>query len=920
MLLAAWLSYHRKEVSLKGNATIAPAGRRAADLVTVEVKSLKDWAETNILEKPDEFVKRWIITGNAKLIRRRRVLPPSQPQSSINYSQAEQYLVEIQNYLEAGEPDPTEVSAVTKSRDQVYVGVTQVKEWFRPVEAAEELTEATPLESLLEVYSKLPLDFPTPVSREDIISVQPTQQQRDRQALALQSVGEKIEQSVEAQSERSETLTTDEACGAYKGEIQRLLAQITQVASLPPHLTDALNYSLQAADRRLLELKEAAKVGECLSRIQSRYKSLGNSPREEDYLSTRAAIEALAQTTPAVKQDEAYEQISQELDQRLNDLTQQVEIWEEQSLGLDSPDQIQELMGEVRDRRYRFTKDESVQKITRLLEYLKRELSSGQTKDEAVKNIKATLSNANRKLERIRDVAATKLSEAFQSYQELVGITLPSVDPSIALEAYQQELEGFKVKGRSALISEGFAKIYSLELKRLEDYTRLKTLLQQRLDFIAAHGSFEDVKAALEQALQNLESRHTELQEKQQEQQKKSQDEQIIRFIRSKYKLPKTNTIQFLEGGIQEIKSYQYRLHESEPSTSEIEQIVGTLQDKIANHSRSLEALRDRLFQTNTLRELDQVQTEHARLEFVFKDSSEHVAYQSLQQQFQQLRNDLEKLQALETLSQRSYSIASCHEALATIHSEQSTLHHLDRFQQKLVELEGNLRHKVQTYTQELDDFEHRSKHLTTAKEAQKLHEELLKQAVRYAQSESNDRYETISTNIRLLIELFQISEVESTRTLEACQSQLEKLVQWKEKSDALVPFLQERFDSIRESTEQSEARLLQRQQSDAERWLKTLENQTEELQHLTDEAEKIKLANKLLHKIQREQAQHLEKLNAVHQDSLKDIERQCEAEIAKDCENQIKILFERIPRPRRVGFYRELEALLSDPTEEFDG
>jgi len=200
------------------------------------------------------------------------------------------------------------------------------------------------------------------------------------------------------------------------------------------------------------------------------------------------------------------------------------------------------------------------------------------------------------------------------------------------------------------------------------------------------------------------------------------------------------------------------------------------------------------------------------------------------------------------------------------------------------------------------------------------LHEELLKQAVRYAQSESNDRYETISTNIRLLIELFQISEVESTRTLEACQSQLEKLVQWKEKSDALVPFLQERFDSIRESTEQSEARLLQRQQSDAERWLKTLENQTEELQHLTDEAEKIKLANKLLHKIQREQAQHLEKLNAVHQDSLKDIERQCEAEIAKDCENQIKILFERIPRPRRVGFYRELEALLSDPTEEFDG
>ena len=330
--------------------------------------------------------------------------------------------------------------------------------------------------------------------------------------------------------------------------------------------------------------------------------------------------------------------------------------------------------------------------------------------------------------------------------------------------------------------------------------------------------------------------------------------------------------------------------------------------------------MRDRLTFSVTFKDLEQIQTEHIRLEFIFKDSSQYSVYQSLQQQFQHLKDDLEKLQALENHSQQAASIANCHQALTALNSEQSTLHYPERFQQKLTQLESNLQHKIQTYTQELDDFEHRSKHLTAAKEAQKIREDLLKQSARYGESESSDRYETISTNIRLLIELFQISEVESTKTLEACQSQLEKLVQWKEKSDALVPFLQERFDSIREATEQSEARLLQRQQSDAERWLKTLENQTEELQHLTDEAEKIRLANKLLHKIEREQAQHIEKLNAVHQESLKAIEHQCETEIAKDCENQIKILFERIPRPRRVVFYRELEVLLSDPTEEFNG
>ncbi|XHX78439.1 MAG: hypothetical protein RBJ76_29155 [Stenomitos frigidus ULC029] len=920
MLLAGWLSYHRKEVALKGEATIPPANRRGTASITVETKSLKDWSETNILEKPDEFVKKWIVIGNAKLIRRKKVSPPVHPQSPISYNQAQQYLLAVAAYLEAGEPDPTEIGSVTKTRDQVYAGVTQINEWFQPVEAAEGLADAAPLNLLLEIYPKLLLAPPALILRDNIISVQPTSHQRDRQTQALQAASEKIEQLVDAQSERSEALSTEEDCGAYKSEIQRLLTQISPVASLPPHLAETLQYSLQIADRRLLEIRETAKVRECLSRIESCHKSLGDAPTQQNYRSAREKIDALAQITPAVKQDDTYDQILLDLTQAHDALTQQVEIWEERSTGLVSPEQIHELKGEINGRRYRFTEESSTQKINKLLEYLDRELSRGRNKNEAVEAIKATLSNANRKLERIRDVAANRVADAFQSYQELIETSLPTADSSIEIDKYQQELEGFKAKGRSALISEGFAKIYSHELKRLEDYARLKALLQQRLDFIAAHENFEDVRVDIEQAIHNLETRHAELQEKQQEQQRKLEDERIIRFIRSKYKLPKTDTIQFLEDGVKEIQSCQSRLYEAELVAPEIEQIVKTLQEKIANHTRSLEELRDRLSSSVTLKDLEQVKDEHIRLDFTFKDSSEYLTYQSLQQQFEQLREDLEKLQTLESRSQQTASIASCHETLAIIHNEESTLHHRNRFQQKLAELEGSLQHKIQTYTQELDDFEHRSKHLTTAKEAQKLHEELLRQSARYAQSESSDRYETISTNIRLLIELFQISEVESIRTLEACQSQLEKLVQWKESADGLAPFLQERFDSIHETTKQAEARLLQRQQGDAEKWLKILENQATELQSLTDETEKSKLANKLLHKLQREQSQHIEKLSVAQQDFLKEVERQCEAEIAKDRENQIKLLFQQLSRSQRISLHHQLEVYLSDPTEEFNG
>jgi hypothetical protein len=525
---------------------------------------------------------------------------------------------------------------------------------LQPVEVTEALPSTAPLELLLELHPKLLSAPPALVLRDDFIAVHPTSQQRDRQAQARQVVAEKIEQVVDTQSERSEALFTEEACSDYKSEIKRFIDQMRQVASLPPHFIETLQYALQTADRRLLELREAAKVRECLSQIQNHYKALGNSPTQQDYLSTREAIEAIAQATPSVKQDEAYEQILQNLTQAYDALTQQVEIWEEQAAGLVSSEQFHALMGEINGRRFRFTEESSNQKITNLLERLKEGANSGRNKDEAVRAIKTTLSNANRKLERIRDVAANKLPEAFQSYQELIETSLPSVDSTIALGEYQQELEGFKAKGRSVLVAEGFAKVYSLELKRLEDYTRLRNLLQQRLDFIELHEDFADVKTSLEQALQNLEIRYVELQEQEKERQRKLQDEQIIRFIRSRYKLPKTNTVQFLEDGIKEINSYQARIYETQLFTSEIEQITHALQDKIANHKKSLEGLRDRLACADTLKDLERIQTEHIRLEFVFKDSSEYSAYQALQQQLQQLKDDLEKLQTLEIGCQQS--------------------------------------------------------------------------------------------------------------------------------------------------------------------------------------------------------------------------------------------------------------------------
>ena len=147
----------------------------------------------------------------------------------------------------------------------------------------------------------------------------------------------------------------------------------------------------------------------------------------------------------------------------------------------------------------------------------------------------------------------------------------------------------------------------------------------------------------------------------------------------------------------------------------------------------------------------------------------------------------------------------------------------------------------------------------------------------------------------------------------------MERLTLWKENIDVLDPLLQERFDSILEASEQAEERLLKRQQGDAEKWLKTLENQVLEMQNLATEEEKSHLANKLLNKLQQGD-RYIEKLSAEHQNSLNNIQKQCDVEIQKNREHQIKILFQQLPRSQRVNVYHQLGEYLLDTTEEFNG
>ncbi|MEM1392938.1 MAG: hypothetical protein AAGG00_06500 [Cyanobacteria bacterium P01_H01_bin.150] len=917
ILLAAWLAYHRKEVSLEGKEKLS---KKKQELVPVKIQSLQNWANTDILQKPAVFVSDWVVKGKSKLIRRQKLEMPTLPASQVDYDQAQQYFEAVTEFLESNEADPQEVAEVTKNKEQVSTAVEQVDNWLQPVVEAEAITGEVALEVLVQIYPRLMERLPAIDLRPDVISVQPTQQQRDRQTQALQNISNKIATFVESADKRSELLLTHEDCNAYKVEIQGFIEQINPITSLSPHLNDLikiLENAIRAAEQKLTEIREQSRLKECLSRIQSLSKSLNDYSTQQDYVSTRAEIETLARSI-ADGTPEAIEiqQILQNIDQCNQELSQQIGIWEERFAGVTSPNHILELIKEINSQSRRFTDETSKQRISALQQHLDNELLTIQTRDDAEKLVRSELLTVQQKLQRIRDLPLNKLDKAFQVYQELINTSLPSTENAVTLQKHQNELDEFKTKGR-IVIGEKFALLYNKNISRLEDCDPLQEQLQISQKILADVEDFADIKANIERALENLEAQRQELRLQSEQREKQTEDKEIMQDVHKYKSVNKLNTIYLCEEAISEIESLKNRLNEPEKYIAEIEQISKLIQEKITAYQQNLSDINNCLKTVDNLAELSSISTKYAKLELVFKDSTDYSKYKQLQPTIQFLNNDLEQIQNLETRYQQCNDISSCNNVLETINNQQSTIHEVERFRGRISKLEDNLRDKIQDYTSELQEIGYNLEHITTVRDAQKLQENLLKKSLLYLNSEAEEQYEVIKSELILLIELLQIVESEKLNTLQSCQTEFNKLQNWENAVADLTPNLQHRIESRYAEIEQQKAKILEEEKAEAQEWLKDLENQAANIYQLFDDTKKLEAANNLLEEIQIKKSQYTKLLSSQEVQSLEYIELRCVEEQEKHKANQILVLFRQLPRLQRQDLYERLAQYLSEETED---
>lgn len=429
MLFAGWLAYHRPEVFLKGGFGIPD---KDSYQVSVRTEPIKTWTTTNILNKPKDFIHKWVLNRAKPQLIPRKPLPCPEVPDSVDYDRAQQFIQEIDNFLSAA-PAPANVNEITNTRQCLTTGVERIEQLFEPVSRAENLLGAKILTKAnieRSVQICFQLQQPLPVIAEGDLSISPTEQQQRQRIQVLQAVIEGIGQVVEAESERYQSLRTEADCGAYKADIQRMIHQITQ-ADLPPRFLNTLQDSLRAADSALAEIVEQNKVENCLSQINRLYTTLSELATQHEYVRIQTEIEKLVESVPTAGETDTYRNIIQALEEKQDALIRQVANWESQFSSGMLREQAVQLSQSINRQLNRFTDENSQQILHALLKrleniILERESKEQQEKQQriqkeqksAAKSWLDNLENQDTRLEQFTD-QDKKLEAASQLLKEI---------------------------------------------------------------------------------------------------------------------------------------------------------------------------------------------------------------------------------------------------------------------------------------------------------------------------------------------------------------------------------------------------------------------------------------------------------------------------------------------------------------------
>jgi len=905
LLFAAWLAYHRSEIELSGGFGI-PRNKRES--VAVKSAPLHEWSTTNILEKVKDFIQEWVIQGRSKVIRR-KPLDIKIPDSA-TYDEAQSLINEIQSHSQLGVLEPAKLRKLEQDKRKLQEAVDAIERWLKPSQEVSKLLEQNaPLEALSKYYA--PLEASPPLSmKEGTVNVRATETQRAFWTETKQSLRERLEALVEAIAATAQSFETVDDGYRCQAEIEQKLQTLTNIPELPSRFAESLRASGQAVEQRIVALKEGEKVRDRLDQIQKLYSTLGINASQNQYQTVLAQIYELAAQMPAVQEHEDYQRITDDINQKQDDLIQRISQWEDRfSPSITRPEALQ-LSEEINRELNRFDDEESRQQLNDLNTRIKNfilELDSAEVEESS---LQAVVKQAQQKVKSV--VSLKNLIDTMQAYDDLSQVTLPHASKSRNLEQYRQQIEQAQLEGRQA-IEQKFEKLFlecDRELKRTEDYQQLRSYIQRAQKLIADHGEFVTLQQRLQSSEQVLEDKHTNLK-------KRLEDQVVLREIQQ-FKTSAGNTVLRCEQIVLEIESLRNRLNFPEQHQDTINRLISAFQGKRAEYTLQLDDLSKELQSVETLAQLQNLTNNLSKLEFVFKDSSESPRHEALQGSVQTLHEDLERIIALEMRYREVTSITTCDDVLEATGNEQITLHDLDRFRPRLLKLEEALQQHRQGYIQELTQLQTALENVSTSSQARKLQSQVASKAGQYKGSQYEETYHRLSSDLEQLNQLLAIADTQKTTSVEACQAEIDRLDDWKTTQETISPLVEQRLQTLKQSLLQTQQAIQTRQRNAAQQWLADLRAAMNQIIQIPDPKQKLRDATNLLKKIRQTRNQHETILEDDQKDTLRSLVQDCQAIQNQDRTSQIETLFQELPREQRLELYQRLAAYLENTTEVF--
>ena len=400
ILLAGWMAYHRSEIFLKGALGIA------ARQQSVVIKPLKDWGDTNtnIFDKPKEFINKWILAGDKSplLIRRKASVEPTIAEVS-DYSIAKQKIEEVSNFLN-NSATPEKYQTLSEQYQSLEKACIAIEQQFEPVGRVENLIESTSISSwsdiqvFLDLFSNLQSNL-VPVTEGGLTIMISAEQDRRYKQAGISAL-EKINEAIEIEGDRHTKLTTEEACGVHKANLTQAINQLNQIENIPPRFLQVLEKSLSSTEKVIadIDLNKKIKAGE--AKIQVIIDGLSDTANQQDYIKSREQIEVIANELPKIKQSEGYRIAIESIDEKQDSLIRQLVEWELSCNQALSSDQASNLKDKINLQRLRYTDESSQTRLKSLLEKLD-DIKKGE-KIDPTKKIANLLSIAEAKLGDIR--------------------------------------------------------------------------------------------------------------------------------------------------------------------------------------------------------------------------------------------------------------------------------------------------------------------------------------------------------------------------------------------------------------------------------------------------------------------------------------------------------------------------------------